>query len=46
MKEDDEKVYVDRGCSGVLVVLHGGGSRYVLAPKIFVTAGTEDWSFI
>ena len=25
--------------------LRGGGSRYVLAPTIFVTARTEDWSW-
>ena len=39
------KGYVGRGFTGVLGVLRGGGSQYILAPTISVTAGTEDWSW-
>ena len=39
------KVYIGRGFSGVLGVIHGGGSRYVLGLIILETAGTADWSW-
>ena len=45
VKEEDEKAYVGRGCAGVLGVLRRGGSLYILEPTIFVTYGTENWSW-
>ena len=35
---EGEKIYVGRGCFGVLGVLRGGGCRLGLAPTTFVTA--------